>query len=225
MRLYLSSYKLGNKPKELVRLVGSNSKHVAVIVNASDDTDMAYRTDSLNRQIDDLKNLGFMPEEIDLRKYFNKSEKLKEVLSNFGLVWVKGGNVFILQRAFEQSGFREIIKELLQKDKIVYAGYSAGICVIAPTLKGAELVDDPNIVPEGYKKDFRWEGLSLINYNVAMHYKSDHPESQAIDKEIAYLEKSGLSYKTLRDGEVIVVNGNKETMFTLEMKESEISLK
>jgi dipeptidase E len=216
MRLYLSSYGLGNKTEELLRLVGSNNKSAVVVVNASDNLDIEHRTDSLNRQINNLSELGFIPEELDLRKYFNKLDSLEEFISKFGMVWVKGGNALILQRAFEQSGFNKIIKKLLQEDKIVYAGYSAGICVISPTLKGVEIVDDPNIVPEGYKKDFSWEGMHLLDYNVAMHYKSNHPESEAVEKEVEYLKENNLPYKTLKDGEVIVVDGNKEIIFTLE---------
>jgi dipeptidase E len=215
MRLYLSSFGLGNNPDELVRLVGPNNQRVAVIANASDYKNPEERKESLNRQMKDLGSLDFIPEEIDLRKYFNKKSELAEAISYFGMVWVKGGNTFILERAFEQSGFNKIIKKLLKEDKIVYAGYSAGICVIAPTLKGVELVDDPDIVPEGYKKNFSWQGMGLIDYNVAMHYRSNHPESAAVEKEVEYLKANNLPYKTLKDGEVIVIKGKTETIFTL----------
>lgn len=218
MKLYLSSFGLGNKGEELVRLVDENNKRVAVIANASDYKNTEGRLESLNRQFNDLRSLGFLSEELDLRKYFNRQSELKNIVSQFGAVWVKGGNSLILQRAFEQSGFNKIIKELLNEDKIVYAGYSAGICVIAPSLRGVELVDDPNIVPEGYKKDFSWEGLGLIDYSVAMHYKSNHPESLDVEKEVEYLKKNNLPFKTLRDGEVIVIDGDKENIFTLNNK-------
>lgn len=216
MRLYLSSYRLGNKPEELVRLVGQGNKRVAVIGNASDFyPNTTERPQKILREINSLNELGFKAEELDLRNYFNKQDELQKVVSQFGAVWVKGGNALILQRAFEQSGFNKIIKDLVNENKIVYAGYSAGICVIAPILKGVELVDDMDIVPDGYKKDFKWEGVNLINYNVAMHYRSNHSESEAVEKEVAYLKANNLSYKTLRDGEVIVVDGDKETVFTL----------
>lgn len=76
MKLYLSSYRLGNKSQVLVDSVGKNKK-VAVIANAMDFlTDPKLRDDSAQRECEDLKALGFEPEEIDLRNYFGKSEEL-----------------------------------------------------------------------------------------------------------------------------------------------------
>jgi dipeptidase E len=211
MRLYLSSYKFGNYTEELVKL-SSNNKKVGVIMNAVDWGDPERVIASLKDQTNILKSLGFNPEQIDLRNYFGKSEELKKHLANFGLVWVYGGNTFVLKRAYEQSGFDKIIKDMLLKDEIVYAGFSAGIVILSKSLKGLEIVDDPSIVPKGYKEDFSWDGLDILDYHIAVHYKSNHPESTDIDKEIEYCEKNNIPYQTLKDGEVIIVN-NKETKF------------
>jgi dipeptidase E len=211
MRLYLSSYKFGNHPEELAKLAGENKK-TAVIANAADFGDKERRNQSTLDQIGRLTELGFEAHELDLRDYFGKQERLKEYLGGFGLVWIRGGNAFILQRAFGQSGFGALIKDAVEKDRITYAGYSAAVCVIAPTLRGAELVDDPTIIPEHYNKGFIWDGLGLIKYNVAVHYRSDHPESADVEKEVAYYQEHNISYKALRDGEVIIVNGEQEVL-------------
>jgi dipeptidase E len=216
MRLYLSSYKFGNYTEELVKL-SSNNKKVGVIMNAVDWSDDKERViNSLNNQMDILKSLGFDPEQIDLRNYFDKKEELKNHLSNFGMVWVYGGNTFVLKRAYEQSGFGEIIKEMILRDEIIYAGFSAGVVILSKSLKGLEIVDDPHIVPEGYKEDFNWEGLGILDYYVAVHYNSDHPESSDVDKEIEYCQKNNIPYKTLSDGEVIVINGEEAKFFRLD---------
>ena len=215
MRLYLSSYKFGNYTEELVKLCPGNKK-AGVIINAVDWSDDKERVaKSLNDQIEGLKSLGFSTEQIDLRNYFGKAEELKKHLSSFGLVWVYGGNTFVLKRAYEQSGFDRIIKEMLLKNEIVYAGFSAGVVILSKSLKGLEIVDDPNIVPEGYKKDFSWDGLGILDYHIAVHYKSDHPESAGIDKEIEYCEKNNIPYQTLKDGEVIVINSEGTKFFRL----------
>lgn len=215
MRLYLSSYKFGNYTEELVKLISSN-KRAGVIMNAVDWSDDKERINKgLNDQIDVLKSLGFDPEQIDLRDYFGKSDELKKHLANFGMVWVYGGNTFILKRAYEQSGFGNIIKEMILKSEIVYAGFSAGVVILSKSMKGLEIVDDPQIVPEGYKKDFSWDGLGLLDYHIAVHYKSDHPESSDIDKEIEYCVENNIPYKTLSDGEVIVINGEETKFFRL----------
>lgn len=215
MRLYLSSYKLGNYSEELVKLVGGGNKLVAVIVNAGDFVTPEERKEGVQRQIDAMTALGFSAEELDLRKYFNKEKELRELMPKFGLVWVRGGNTFLLRRAFKQSGFDSIIKELLKKDEIVYAGYSAGVCVLAPSLRGLEIVDQPELITDGYQKEIIWDGLGVLNYSIAPHYKSDHPESADVDKEVAYMEAHNIPYKTLRDGEVLVINGEEEKFFSI----------
>lgn len=211
MKLYLSSYKFGNHPEELAKLAGFNKKAV-VIMNAVDFGDKERKALSTQNQIQQLNILGFKAKELDLREYSNKQDELEKLLSGVGLVWVHGGNCFILQRAYKLSGFGKIIKNLVEKDKIIYAGFSAAVCVITPTLHGAELVDDPDVVPGGYEKEFDWDGLSLIKYNVAVHYHSDHPESADVEKEIIYYQKNNIPYKTLKDGEVIIINGNQENL-------------
>ena len=108
MRLFLSSYGLGNAPDELSALVGDN-KRTAIIMNSQDAKTPESRTERLQREIDALTALGLRPEELDLRQYFGKPDELKEFIKNFGLVWVRGGNVFVLRKAFKQSGFDEII--------------------------------------------------------------------------------------------------------------------
>ena len=44
-----------------------------------------------------------------------------------------------------------------------------------------------------------------VPFAIAVHYKSDHPESASVDREIAFYEASGIPYRTLRDGEALVV--------------------
>lgn len=209
MRLYLSSFRLGNKPEELLTLLAGR-KRTAIILNAMDMVGSEDRAESLKCEVDDLKSIGLEPTEIDLRNYFGKPDELKQALSNFDLVWVRGGNAFVLRRAFRQSGADEIMKELLANDAIVYGGYSAGIDMLTPTLHGAELVDDPNIVPEGYESPIIWDCLGVLPYAIAPHYKSDHPESAAIDKSVEYLIGNHIPFMALRDGEAIVRNGEKE---------------
>lgn len=204
MKLYLSSYHLGDVSKKLKDLVGPNKK-AAVIPNALDfSQDLERRKKSNQQEIDDLANLGFMPEELDLRDYFGQIDELRSKIKEYGLIWVRGGNCFVLLRAMKESGFDQIIQGYKGKDELVYGGYSAGVCVITPTLKGIELVDDAKILPEGYKNQTIWDGIGLVNYSFAPHYKSDHPESEAINKTVEYFIEHKMLFKALKDGEVII---------------------
>lgn len=204
MKFYLSSYRLGKEPQKLASLFGENKK-VAVIANSMDfleDTDQ--RKLAANREIDDLKNLGLEAQEIDLRNYFGKPDELSQVLSKFAGVWVRGGNVFVLGRAYKESGMDEWLRSQTENHDFVYAGYSAGVCVLAPSLKGYELVDNPQKVPEGYKSDVEWQGVGLLSWAFAPHYKSNHPESESVSLLVEHFKKADIEHKAVSDGDVII---------------------
>jgi len=205
MKLYLSSYKLGSNPEELLKLTGKNN-HLGLILNAGDLDTPGERALRVGKNIKELESLGFIAEEIDLREYFGKTDLLRGLLNKFGAVWVKGGNIFILKRAFEQSGFDSIIVDLIKHNSLVYAAESAGAVVVGPTLEGLDLVDNPADIPDGYVSDFSMKGLNLIDYVIAPHYKSNHPESVFIDNVVEYFINNHIPYKTLRDGEVIIID-------------------
>lgn len=42
------------------------------------------------------------------------------------------------------------------------------------------------------------------------HYKSDHKETKLIDDSVEYCNKHNIKYKTLRDGDVILDDTNRE---------------
>lgn len=205
MKLYLSSYGIGYNPAALQSLVDANKK-AAVICNAQDLAPKPERDERVSRGFEEMSNLGFIPEELDLRDYFNNHQALSDVLHNYGLVWIRGGNSFVLRRAMQQSEFDRVIGPLVESEVIVYAGFSAGSCVTAPNLHGIELVDDPHRVPKQYHKDIIWEGLGFIDKAVAPHYRSDHPESEAVEQTIKYFEKHHVDYIALHDGEAILVD-------------------
>ena len=131
----------------------------------------------------------------------------RQKLDEFGGLWVIGGNAFLLRSAMAESGLDKILieyKNRSDKTEFLYAGFSAGACVLAPSLKGIELADEPEKVTEVYGKEIVWEGIGLIDYSIAPHFDSDHPESEMINEAIKYFKHEGIPYKPLRDGEVII---------------------
>lgn len=206
MKLYLSSYKFGDAPEKLTAQFGTN-KHIALIQNSLDfSQDFERLKQSENEQIESLKALGLDPEVLDLRKYFGQKNELEVKLKEFGGVWVRGGNTFVLRIAYKLSGFDELIKEKLLKQKdFVYAGFSAGVCILQHSLKGLELVDDPDFTKSTYNQETIWEGIGILDYAFVPHYKSDHPESADVDKVVEFYKENNIPYKTLHDGEVIIM--------------------
>ena len=129
---------------------------------------------------------------------------MRDKLKGFGGVFVRGGNTFILRQAMKLSGFDNIFNELLDVDDFVYSGYSAGVCVLAPNFKALQIVDDPTD-KSNKNQETIWEGLNYLDHIILPHYKSDHPESADIDKEVEYCQKNKIKYETLSDGEVIII--------------------
>jgi dipeptidase E len=206
MKFYLSSFKLGNKTKELIRLMSGNKK-IGYIPNACDYTnvDINRRNEVNKNDMAELSNLGLDVELLDLKDYFGKIAKLRKKLNSIGGVFVRGGNTFILRQAMKLSGFDVIFKELIEREDFLYAGYSAGICVLAPNFKALQIVDDPTDKPYKQIKETIWEGLGYLDYIILPHYKSNHPESADVDKEVEYCKKNKIPFKTLKDGEVIII--------------------
>ena len=147
MRLYLSSFRIGNRPDQLLELAGGGGR-VAVIANAMDAESADLRRAGVRRELDAMSELGFVAEELDLRNYFSDQAGIAGALRGFDVIWLRGGNSFMLRYALARSGADEALLELLSQDAIVYAGYSAGPCVLAPSLKGIDLVDNADDVPK-----------------------------------------------------------------------------
>ncbi len=206
MKFYLSSYKLGNKTNDLIRLMPDNKK-IGYIPNAGDYSNCDInRRDEINKNdMEDLKSLGFDVQFLDLKNYFGKTNELRSKINNLGAVFIRGGNTFILRQAMKLSGFDIIFDEFLKREDFLYSGYSAGICILAKSLESLQTVDDPTDQPYTEIQETIWNGLGFLDYMILPHYDSDHPESNDINKEIEYCIKNKILFKALRDGEVIII--------------------
>lgn len=206
MKFYLSSYKFGNRLEELKKLIPVNKK-TAYIANALDASEgEKWYQDFTSFDVAELEKIGLNVQRFDLRNYFHNQIKLEKDLQEYGVLWVSGGNVFVLRQAMKLSGFDDLLTKFAKENHdLLYAGYSAGICVLARSLHGLELVDDPTKHPYKNEEEIIWEGLNLIDYAIVPHYKSDHPESKLVDQVVEQYEKDGTQYKTLCDGEVIII--------------------
>lgn len=209
MRLYLSSYGLGDHPRVLCDLTGPG-RRAGILTNAWDLYD--NRLVGWPREEASLRGLGFDVVEVDLRRYFGAPDALAAELAEFDLLWVTGGNSFVLARAMDASGFAAAVSDLLATGRLTYGGYSAGVCVTTPGFEGIELMDDPAVAPPGYPADARPVALGWVPWRIVPHWDSDHPESAAANDAVQHLLTAGLPFRTLRDGQAIVVNGETTTV-------------
>jgi dipeptidase E len=207
VRLYLSSFRMGSRPEELRRLVGGPVA-AAVVANAMDGDPARARRAGVERELAALSALGFGAEELDLRSYFARPEALEAALARYGLVWLRGGNVFMLRYALHRSGADAALGRLLQRDAVVYGGYSAGPCVLGPTIRGFEVTDDPLVVPAVYGDEPIWTGMSIVDFVVVPHVGSpSHAVSARLTQLAADYRATGVPHRGLRDGEVLVIDG------------------
>jgi dipeptidase E len=132
---------------------------------------------------------------------------LRDRLATYQGVWVRGGNVFVLRSAMARSGADVVLSELVASDALVYAGYSAGPCVLAPSLRGLELCDDPGAVA-ATGGEVIWEGLGLLDHAFVPHLNSPgHPETELLARTAEHYRLTGVPHITLRDGQALLING------------------
>lgn len=193
MQLYLSSYKLGNKQEILKEWIKNHGNKIILIANSRDIFEDGPRKEAgIKRDTEALENLGFEVKNLSLKDYFGQYEKLRKELDGYYAFYVIGGNTFSLIQAMKYSGFDQYLKEISRDSRYLYAGYSAGICVLAPRLEGLHLVDEP-INPYNSEK-VTYQGIGLINYVPVPHYKSDHPESKMADDVVEYMKQIGRAH-------------------------------
>jgi dipeptidase E len=199
---------MGDHPGHLIALAGQDSRRTVVIANALDDAPPDVRRAGVELELAALAELGFDAAELDLRDYFGSQQRLRRELAGVSLAWLRGGNVFMLRYALYRSGGDVVLDELLAADALVYAGYSAGPCVLSPSLRGLELVDDVDAVTRTYGSRPLWDGLALLDEAFVPHYRSPgHPETAAIELVVARYRAEGVAYRTVHDGQVLLVNG------------------
>lgn len=186
-------------------MIGENTR-AAVIANGVDHYDKHSRETRVRKEKQALRSIGLKPEELDFKKYFNDPKGLDKKISLYGLLWIRGGNVFNLRRAMMHSEFDSVALDRINNDNIVYGGYSAALAVAGPDLFGSELVDEPDQIPEGYPvTEPPFTALNLLDYYMAPHYLTDMPWRQSVLDYVSLLKVSNREVMPLQDGDVHIV--------------------
>jgi len=187
---------LGDHPARLLELAG-HGRRLALVANAMDGASSDVRQAGVEREVAELTSLDFLVSEIDLRDGREAAAQLPKA----DVIWVRGGNVFVLRRALADSGADAVILDLLKRDDVVYAGYSAGVCVLAPDLRGLERVDDVTELLNPI-----YDGLGILDRPVVPHVDSPgHPETHDCNALSVDLTSGGCRHWALSDGEVLLM--------------------
>ncbi|WP_067549418.1 Type 1 glutamine amidotransferase-like domain-containing protein [Nocardia crassostreae] len=212
MRLFLSSYRFGAHQSRLLAMAGEPGR-VAVIANACDAWPSAWQS-AVTSDLFPLRRLGFQPEVVDLREYVGRTAELERTLARFPMVWVRGGNTFVLRAQFARSGADIVLPRLLAADALVYAGYSAGACVMTPDLHGLESMDDPDEVRTACGIEPRWDGLGLVDRPIVPHLDSPTDPEGLSRKLVRDYTAAGIRHWALTDDHVVVVDGEHPEVLT-----------
>lgn len=209
MKLFLAS--LANVSLDLVLPLlpaGPHQLKLAFIPTAAD----PYPVDNRPWAIADRQkviDMGFSVTDYDI-KGKSHAQHLS-ALDSFDVIFVTGGNTYYLLNEMQKSGFDLALKELIQNGKI-YIGCSAGSCIMCPTIDHVELVEHKEVVPEMQSFD----GLGLVSQLILPHYgRSKYADRHG---EILAQQKYGSRILPLRDDQVLVVNGKKIEVVTLDIK-------
>lgn len=176
---------------------------IAYIITASKKvSDTGY----IDRHRQKMDELNFSYDEIDITG-MNENE-LKKALDGHDIIMVEGGNTFYLLKAIRESGFEEVVKELIEKG-VVYIGSSAGSYVACPS-----------IVVSTYAKKQKdrcgvtdFTAMNLVPFLIKAHYTPDLlTELKEIRGKVDYPLHILNDQQALliRDGEVQLLGGGDE---------------
>lgn len=180
------------------------------VANAVDGDPVDVRREKVAGEVRAPAALGLVATELYLREHTGATAaQMTQVLSAFDGLWVRGGNVFVLRSAMAISAADTAVVNLLAEDGLVYAGYSAGPCVLARSLAGLESVDDADATRRLGLGEPLMDGLGVLDRRVVPHVASPtHPESAALDALARRYPREGVPHLRLTDGQALVVDGN-----------------
>lgn len=146
-----------------------------------------------------IKDNGYNFEAIDIES--KKKEEIKNFFKDKNIIHMEGGNSFYLIRAIRETGFAEILKELLDEGK-VFIGTSAGAYMMCPSIEVSDW-DETGKIRFGVT-DFT--ALNYVPFVLKVHYKDEQEEK--VREKIKTLK---YSIRILKDGQGILVEGDKYT--------------
>ena len=202
MFLYMSSKKFGQDTKFLKDWINQHDNKIFIIPNALDAKDEEKIQENLKDDIKLLEEIGFYVSIIDLKLYFGKYNELREELSKYNACCVMGGNVFILRKAMELSGFDIFLKDKKSSDNYLYIGYSAGSCVLSDNLEYLKTIDKPITFYNQTKVNY--EGIGFVDYLFIPHYKSNYHKVLLIEDLVNKCKNEHIKYKAIKNGEVVI---------------------
>jgi dipeptidase E len=148
-----------------------------------------------------IKDMGYNFIAIDIEG--KTKQEIKDFFEDKNIIHMEGGNSFYLLKVIRETGFAEILKELLEEGQI-YIGTSAGAYIMCPTIE----VSDWDETEKGRFDVTDFTALNYVPFVLKVHYKDEQEEK--VKEKIKTLK---YPIRILRDGQGILVQDNRCTFF------------
>ncbi len=179
--------------KELLKLLPSLPKNLAVAIITTASVEWKEKNKHAISAKNTLERMGFKAV-----KFLDVEFDDPNLLKNFGVIYISGGNTFYLLYHLKKSGADKIIKNI--SERVVLVGVSAGAVVLGPSIEIAQYFDDErNIV-----KLNNFSALKLTDVVILPHYNETY-ENKVRDFE----KKCRCKVTRLKDTQAVVVVGDK----------------
>lgn len=213
MKLLLCSHLLNSiTTKEIERVLGKTREDisVAIITTAKNYKTEEYALGRIKENIQYVTDQGFELKNIkpyDIEEI--ETEALQKDLEKFDVTLILGGNTFYILDRVKKYKFGEVLKNLLNDDKLIVA-QSAGAILFSPSIEIAanEFHYDDNQIG---LKDLT--ALNIVDYAVFPHYK------EVYEKNTRKLRsKTDYDIYGLKDEQSILIEDEKITFIGGEPK-------
>ena len=176
---------------------------IAYIITASKKVDDVSYIERHQQKMDEL---NFSYTKIDIAG--KNEDELKKALDGHDIVMVEGGNTFYLLKAVRESGFENVIKELIENG-VVYVGSSAGSYITCPSIVMATWSN------RGFDRCgiTEYSAMNLVPFLIKAHYTPDMLETlkeKVNDLQYPMRVLNDDQAILVQDGEVQLLGGGDE---------------
>jgi peptidase E len=135
--------------------------------------------------------------------WFNlKDKKFVKPQENFDILYVLGGETFVMLKRMRLTGFAKFVKGLEKNKKIIFFGSSASSIIAGPNIAIAAWGSDGETNKAGLKN---FTGLGLTKTAIYPHYESKFKqEVEDFKKKVKY------PVLALSDGQALFVDGRQQ---------------
>jgi dipeptidase E len=171
--------------------------HLAHIITASNEKPIHPWRDA-DKQA--MERMGIQVTDIDIKG--KTKQEVEQALTDKDVIYVQGGDTYYLLKYVKESGFDDVVKELVNKG-IVYVGVSAGSYIACPTIEQSSWKEKKENI---YGLQINESALGLVPFLVVVHY------TDAVKEEI----KNGIAHTTypvriLTDMQGLLIQGDDVT--------------